>query len=58
MISAPARESFERQQGAKILLKEVPDPERFGVPVFENGRITAIEEKPKRPKSRFAVIGI
>jgi len=53
-----ARESFERQPGAKILLKEVPDPERFGVPVFENGRITAIEEKPKRPKSRFAVIGI
>jgi glucose-1-phosphate thymidylyltransferase len=53
-----ARESFERQQGAKILLKEVPDPERFGVPVFENGRITTIDEKPKRPKSRFAVIGI
>jgi glucose-1-phosphate thymidylyltransferase len=53
-----ARESFEQQQGAKILLKEVPDPERFGVPVLENGRIVAIEEKPAQPKSSYAVIGI
>ena len=53
-----ARRSFEHQDGAKILLKEVPDPERFGVPVFENGRIIAIEEKPKQPKSKYAVIGI
>ena len=53
-----ARQSFEHQEGAKILLKEVPDPERFGVPVFEDGRIIGIEEKPKRPQSRFAVIGI
>ncbi len=44
--------------GAQILLKEVPDPERFGVPVFEGERIVAIEEKPQRPKSRFAVIGV
>ena len=55
---APARESFERQKGAKILLKEVADPERFGVPEFRNGRIVRIEEKPKRPKSRYAVTGI
>jgi glucose-1-phosphate thymidylyltransferase len=53
-----ARLSFEQQVGAKILLKEVPDAERFGVPVFENGRICAIEEKPKQPKSRYAVVGI
>ncbi len=53
-----ARQSFERQEGAKILLKEVPDPERFGVPVFEEGRIVGIEEKPQLPKSRYAVIGI
>jgi glucose-1-phosphate thymidylyltransferase len=55
---AHARNSFERQDGAKILLKEVSDPERFGVPVFESGRIVAIEEKPARPKSKYAVIGI
>jgi glucose-1-phosphate thymidylyltransferase len=44
--------------GARILLKKVADPQRFGVPVFDDGRITAIEEKPKQPKSDYAVIGI
>ncbi|MGH9404011.1 MAG: sugar phosphate nucleotidyltransferase [Terriglobia bacterium] len=54
-----ARQEFDRQpHGARIILKEVSDPERFGVPVFEDGRIVRIEEKPKRPKSRYAVIGI
>ncbi len=54
-----AREAFERQElGAKILLKEVPDPERFGCPVLEDGRILRIEEKPKKPASPYAVIGI
>ncbi len=53
-----ARENFERQErGAMILLKEVPDPQRFGVPVFENGRIARIEEKPRVPRSPYAVIG-
>lgn len=41
-----------------MLLKDVPDPERFGAPVFEDGRIVRIEEKPKQPKSHYAVIGI
>ncbi len=51
--------AFRRQpRGARILLKEVPDPERFGVPVFEGDRIVAIEEKPAKAKSRFAVTGI
>lgn len=54
-----AKEKFERQgKGAKILLKEVTDPERFGVPVFENGSIVRIDEKPKVPASSYAVIGI
>jgi len=54
-----AREKFERQQdGALILLKEVRDPERFGVPVFEGKRIARIEEKPKVPGSPYAVIGV
>jgi glucose-1-phosphate thymidylyltransferase len=54
-----AREKFEDQPGgAHILLKEVPDPERFGVPVFEGEKIVRIEEKPKEPRSRYAVTGI
>jgi glucose-1-phosphate thymidylyltransferase len=54
-----AVESFQRQkEGAKILLKEVPDPHRFGVPELEGDRIVRIEEKPKQPKSKYAVIGI
>ncbi len=48
----------KQKRGAKIILKEVPDPERFGVPVFKNQRITRIEEKPKQPKSNYAVTGI
>ena len=50
---------FERQKaGAKILLKEVPDAERFGVAEVRDGHIIGIEEKPKAPKSNFAVTGI
>jgi glucose-1-phosphate thymidylyltransferase len=54
-----AVEAFQRQEeGAKILLKEVPDPQRFGVPELRGDRVIRIEEKPKQPKSRYAVIGI
>jgi len=54
-----AVEKFRRQkEGAKILLKEVPDPQRFGVPELKGDRIIRIEEKPKNPKSHYAVIGI
>jgi len=52
-------EQFKKEErGAKIFLKEVKDPERFGVPVFENEKIITIEEKPKIPKSKYAVSGI
>jgi glucose-1-phosphate thymidylyltransferase len=44
--------------GAKILLSQVPDPERFGVPIIEGDQIIKIEEKPARPKSPYAVIGV
>ena len=54
-----AKNNFELQEsGAKVLLKEVPDPERFGVPTFENGKVVRIEEKPKNPTSPYAVVGI
>ena len=49
---------FTQRSGARIYLKQVDDPERFGVPVFEDNRIVAIEEKPRQPKSPYAVIGI
>jgi glucose-1-phosphate thymidylyltransferase len=44
--------------GAKIILKKVPDPHRFGVPELVGPRVARIEEKPGSPKSEFAVIGI
>jgi glucose-1-phosphate thymidylyltransferase len=53
-----ARSFAQQQRGAKVLLKEVPDPHRFGVPVFDNDRIVAFEEKPKHPSSSYAVVGI
>ena len=54
-----AKQRFDRQEhGAHILLKEVPDPERFGCPEIVDGRIVKITEKPKRPKSPYAVTGI
>ncbi len=44
--------------GARVLLKEVPNPQRFGVPRLDDGRIVEIIEKPADPPSRFAVTGI
>jgi glucose-1-phosphate thymidylyltransferase len=56
---APAIERFARQpRGARLVLAEVPDAERFGVAEVRDGRILSIEEKPVRPKSRYAVTGI
>ena len=54
-----AAECFLAQpSGAHILLKEVPDAERFGVAELAGDRIAGIEEKPARPKSNYAVTGI
>jgi len=51
--------AFQKQQtGARILLREVPDPERFGVPVLDGEKIVRIEEKPAHPQSHYAVIGM
>ncbi len=48
----------EQGKGAKILLKKVTDPQRFGVPQLDGQRVVRIEEKPAEPKSEYAVIGI
>ena len=57
-IRQPVGEFFTQPSGARILLKEVSDPQRFGVPRIEDGRIVEILEKPADPPSHYAVTGI
>lgn len=45
-------------RGAMVLLKEVPDPHRFGIAEIKDGRVISIEEKPVSPKSNYCVTGI
>jgi glucose-1-phosphate thymidylyltransferase len=54
-----AADAYRKQgKGAKILLKKVHDPQRFGVPELDGERVVRIEEKPAEPRSDMAVIGI
>jgi glucose-1-phosphate thymidylyltransferase len=54
-----AVEAYRNQgRGAKIILKKVPDPGRFGVPELNGKSVLRIEEKPAKPKSEYAVIGV
>jgi glucose-1-phosphate thymidylyltransferase len=56
---ARAADAFRtQQQGAKILLKDVKNPQRFGVPILEGDRVVKIEEKPENPRSSYAVTGM
>lgn len=48
----------EQASGARVLLKEVGDPERYGVAALDERQVVEIEEKPKNPKSHFAVVGL
>ena len=57
-IRATADSYRQQDKGAKIILKKVPDPQRFGVPELDDRRVLRIEEKPLQPKSEYAVIGI
>lgn len=55
----PAVNAYRAQgSGAKIMLKKVPDPQRFGVPRLDGRRVVRIDEKPSKPQSNYAVIGI
>jgi glucose-1-phosphate thymidylyltransferase len=56
---APYADNFDRQQaGARVVVKEVGEPERYGVAAMDERQILEIEEKPKNPKSKFAVVGL
>ncbi|MNW45060.1 Glucose-1-phosphate thymidylyltransferase [compost metagenome] len=56
---SPYVSNFRNQKtGAKILIQEVADPKRFGVPELKETKIVSIEEKPQHPKSNYAVTGI
>src|SRR5215210_3938030 len=57
-IRSAADDYLQQDGGAKILLKIVPDAQRFGVPVLDGGRVVRIEEKPQSPSSEYAVAGI
>lgn len=53
----PAIEEFK--SGATLFLKKVPDPERFGIATTDkHGKITSLEEKPSKPKSSLAAVGV
>ncbi|MBM7579225.1 sugar phosphate nucleotidyltransferase [Jeotgalibacillus terrae] len=56
-ITSYVTEFMQQGRGAKILMKEVSDPERFGVAEVKQDHIVSIEEKPKHPKSNYAVTG-
>ena len=54
-----AVDAFRSQKsGARILIKKVQDPERFGVAELDGDRVISIEEKPRKPKSNYIVTGI
>jgi len=57
-VRPSAAEFMQRGRGAKIHLKRVENPQRFGVPIISGERIVRIEEKPKVPQSDFAVTGL
>jgi len=49
---------ISQKTGARVLLKQVPNPQRFGVAEISDGRVIGIEEKPKKPKSDYVITGI
>ncbi len=53
-----AKKFIDQETGARLLLKQVQIPQRFGVAEISGDRVIAIEEKPQQPKSNYAVTGI
>ncbi len=56
-ISGHVRTFVEQTVGAKVLLKEVSDPQRFGIAALDEKQLVQIEEKPMSPQSNYAVVG-
>jgi len=57
-VAKSAADFVRRGRGARVHLRKVDNPQRFGVPVLDGDRILKIEEKPKFPKSDYAVSGL
>jgi len=57
-ITGAVKEFNRQEKGAKIFLKEVDNPERFGVAEIKDGRVINIAEKPEKPAGKYAVVGI
>jgi glucose-1-phosphate thymidylyltransferase len=57
-IAPYALEFAAQERGARVLLKEVGDPERYGIAALDEEQIMQIEEKPARPRSSYAVVGL
>ena len=57
-VTEDIKEFDKQSEGSRIFLKEVPDPERFGVAEIKDGIVLNIEEKPQKPKSNYAVCGL
>jgi len=57
-LKSYAEKFIAQKTGARILLKQVPNPQRFGVAELAGDKVVGIEEKPKKPKSNYAVTGI
>ena len=57
-LSSYAEQFISQKTGARVLLKEVQDPQRFGVAEITGGKIVGIEEKPQKPKSNYVITGI
>ena len=58
-VMKEAKEDIEKNKGAYVFGYSVKDPERFGVVEFdENGNVISLQEKPKKPKSNYAVVGM